>query len=236
MTEEYLPRHVAIILDGNGRWAKSRGLPRSFGHVVGSDNLEKMCNVIADRGIPYLTVYAFSTENWKRAKAEVRTLMNLFRKYLKRIEKTAHRREMRVRVIGDVTGLAEDLRDQIAHLEAISADYDKMHLQIALNYGGRDEIRRAVTGIAHDAVNRQIDAAAISEETISSYLDTEGIPDPDLCIRTSGETRLSNFLLWQLAYAELYFTEVAWPDFDEAALEEAIRYYQGRNRRFGDAT
>ena len=234
-----LPNHIAIILDGNGRWAKRRGMPRSYGHIVGTDTLEKMCNHIADLGVRYLTVYAFSTENWKRAEEEVRTLMNLFRKYLKRIEKSAHKRHMKVRIIGDKTGLPQDIQDRIAILERVTADYDRMDFQIALNYGGRDEILRAVTRLANDARNglldEQLAAGKLEESLLDSYLDTAGIPDPDLLIRTGGEQRISNFLLWQMAYTEYYFTDLAWPDFDEEALQKAIDYYNGRDRRFGDA-
>ncbi len=234
-----LPNHIAIILDGNGRWAKRRGMPRSYGHIVGTDTLEKMCNHIADLGVRYLTVYAFSTENWKRAEEEVRTLMNLFRKYLKRIEKSAHKREMRVRIIGDKTGLPEDLQKRIAELEKVTDGYSKMDFQIALNYGGRDEIARAMTRLANDARNglldEQLAEGKLQESLLASYLDTGGIPDPDLLIRTGGEQRISNFLLWQMAYTEYYFTDLAWPDFDEEALQKAIDYYNGRDRRFGDA-
>ena len=207
--------------------------------MVGTDVLEKMCNHIADLGVRYLTVYAFSTENWKRAEEEVRTLMNLFRKYLKRIEKSAHKRHMRVRIIGDKSGLPEDIQERIAELEAVTEQYEKMDFQIALNYGGRDEILRAVTKLAEDVRDGKLPEEAlsgkISEATLDAYLDTAGIPDPDLLIRTGGEQRISNFLLWQMAYTEFYFTDVPWPAFDEAELEKAIDYYNGRERRFGDA-
>ena len=230
-----LPKHIAIILDGNGRWAMQRKMPRSYGHIVGTANLDKMCNVIADMGIRYLTVYAFSTENWKRSQQEVGTLMNLFRKYLKKIERDCVKREMRVRIIGDKTGMPSDIREMIDELEGMSANYDKMLFQIALNYGGRDEIERAVTRIADDARKGVLPEGRITSEIIDSYLDTAGVPDPDLMIRTSGETRISNFLLWQLAYTEFYFTDVAWPDFNKKELIRAIEYYNGRDRRFGDA-
>ena len=230
-----LPNHIAIILDGNGRWAKQRNMPRSYGHIVGTANLDKMCNVIADMGIKYLTVYAFSTENWKRSLGEVGTLMNLFRKYLKKIERDCVKREMRVRIIGDKTGMPEDIQELIEELETMSAGYDKMLFQIALNYGGRDEIERAVTRIADDARKGILPEGRITTEVIDSYLDTAGAPDPDLMIRTSGELRISNFLLWQLAYTEFYFTDVAWPDFNKAELLKAIEYYNGRDRRYGGA-
>lgn len=230
-----IPNHIAIILDGNGRWAKSKGRPRSYGHVVGCDNLEKMCNVICDMGVKYLTVYAFSTENWKRSAEEVGVLMNLFRRYLKRCERNAKKRQMRVKIIGDPAGLAPDIQDMIAELEGMSAGYDRMFFQIALNYGGRDELRRAAARMVTDAQAGQLRAEEMSEDVFASYLDTAGIPDPDLLIRTSGEQRLSNFLLWQLAYSEFYFTDVPWPAFDEQELMKAIEAYNSRDRRYGDA-
>ena len=230
-----IPNHIAIILDGNGRWAKSKGRPRSYGHVVGCDNLEKMCNVICDMGVKYLTVYAFSTENWKRSAEEVGVLMNLFRRYLKRCERNAKKRQMRVKIIGDPTGMAPDIQDMIAELEGMSAGYDHMFFQIALNYGSRDEMRRAVAKMTADARDGKLRPEDMSEEVFASYLDTAGIPDPDLLIRTSGEQRLSNFLLWQLAYTEFYFTETPWPAFDEKELMKAIEAYNNRDRRFGDA-
>ena len=228
-----LPQHIAIILDGNGRWAKAKGMPRSYGHLVGSRNLERMCNVIVHMGIKYLTVYAFSTENWKRAEEEVSLLMNIFRKYLKRCLISAHRNKMRVRIIGDISALAPDLQDQIRGLEKETEQYDSSFLQIALNYGGRDEILRAVQHISEDVKDGKIGAEKLSEDEFASYLDTAGIPDPDLLIRTSGEQRLSNYLLWQLAYTEMYFTQTAWPEFHKADLVKAIDYYNTRERRFG---
>lgn len=233
--ELILPNHLAIILDGNGRWAKKKGMPRSYGHIVGTDNLEKMCDVISDMGIRYLTVYAFSTENWKRAQDEVALLMNLFRKYLKRCEKKAVRNHMRVRIIGDPSALAPDLQEEIRYLEDMSKDYDQMYFQIAINYGGRDEIERAVTKLADDARKGVLPEGRVTGDVFEKYLDTAGIPDPDLLIRTSGEQRISNFLLWQLAYTEFYFTDTAWPDFHREDLIKAIEAYDHRNRRFGDA-
>ncbi len=230
-----IPQHIAIILDGNGRWAKAKGRPRSYGHVVGCDNLEKMCDIIGDLGVRYLTVYAFSTENWKRAEEEVRVLMNLFRRYLKRLVKTAHKRHMRVRIIGDPSALDQDIQESIKDLEAQSAGYSDMVFQIALNYGGRDEIGRAVTKLAADAASGKLAPGRVTEEVFSSYLDTAGVPDPDLLIRTGGELRISNFLLWQLAYTEFYFTDTAWPAFDRDELMKAIEAYTDRDRRFGDA-
>ena len=228
-----VPNHIAIILDGNGRWAKKRGMPRSYGHVVGCDNLEKMCNVICDMGVKYLTVYAFSTENWKRSKEEVEGLMNLFRRYLKRCERNAEKRQMRVRIIGDKTGLAGDIQDMIDELEGMSAGYDKMFFQIALNYGGRDELVRAANRLAEDVRSGALQDGEITEQTLDGYLDTAGLPDPDLLIRTGGEQRISNFLLWQLAYTEFYFTDVPWPAFREKELQDALDYYNNRDRRYG---
>ena len=228
-----LPNHLAIILDGNGRWAKKRGMPRSYGHIVGTDNLEKMCDVISDMGIKYLTVYAFSTENWKRAQDEVALLMNLFRKYLRRCEKKAIRNHMRVRIIGDPSALAPDLQDEIREVEEVSKDYDRMFFQIAINYGGRDEIERAVTKLADDARKGVLPEGRVTGEIFERYLDTAGIPDPDLMIRTSGEQRISNFLPWQLAYTEFYFTPVAWPDFTKEELLKAVAAYNKRDRKYG---
>ncbi len=228
-----LPKHLAIILDGNGRWAKAKGRPRSYGHKVGSDNLEHMCNVICDMGIPYLTVFAFSTENWKRSVEEVGILMNLFRRYLRKCIKDAHKNHMRVRIIGKKEELAPDIVNIIHQLEYESKDYDRMFLQIALNYGSRDEIVRAVKKVAADVNRGILSADDITEETFSGFLDTEGIPDPDLLIRTSGEQRISNFLLWQLAYTEMYFTDTPWPAFHEEELMLALEQYNTRDRRFG---
>lgn len=228
-----LPNHIAIILDGNGRWARSKGMPRSYGHVVGCDNLEKMCNIICDMGVRYLTVYAFSTENWKRSQEEIKVLMNLFRRYLKRCERSARKNQMRVKIIGDPEGLDPDIRKSIHELEDMSKDYDRMFFQIALNYGSRDEILRGVTRLAEDARQGRIPEGKVSEQLFEAYLDTAGIPDPDLLIRTSGEQRLSNYLLWQLAYSEFYFTDVPWPDFTKEELVKAIEEYNHRHRRFG---
>ena len=228
-----LPQHIAIILDGNGRWAKAKGRPRSYGHLVGCDNLEKMSNLIGDMGIKYLTVYAFSTENWKRSQDEVAFLMNLFRRYLKRLHRSAHKRKMRIRIIGDKSGLAPDIQKSIQELEEASGKYDSMVFQIALNYGGRDELVRAASRLVKDACSGNLPEERVTEEILESYLDTAGIPDPDLLIRTSGEQRISNFLLWQLAYTEFYFTEVPWPAFRKKELLEAIDVYNGRDRRYG---
>lgn len=228
-----IPNHVAIILDGNGRWAKKKGMPRTYGHVKGCENLEKICGIAKELGVKYLTVYAFSTENWKRSKEEVDGLMKLFRNYMKKCKKIAAENQMRVRVIGDPTAFDEDLQQKIKDLEEYSSQFDELHFQIALNYGSRDEIRRAVTALAEDVKKGVLEPEAVTEETISEYLDTRGLPDPDLLIRTSGEERLSNFLMWQLAYTEFYFTDVAWPEFDKAEFARAIEKYNQRDRRYG---
>lgn len=228
-----VPRHVAIILDGNGRWAKAKGMPRTYGHVKGCDNLEKICTVAKELGIRYLTVYAFSTENWKRSKEEVDGLMKLFRNYMKKCIKISRDNKMRVRVIGDPRAFDQDLQDKIRELEEYSSQFDELYFQIALNYGSRDEITRAVRHMAEDVVKGSLAPDNITEDMISDYLDTKGLPDPDLLIRTSGEERLSNFLMWQLAYTEFYFTDVAWPDFNKAEFVKAIEKYNKRDRRYG---
>ena len=217
-----VPEHVAIILDGNGRWAKSKGMPRNYGHVIGARNLEQITEDAWDLGIKYLTVYLFSTENWKRSRDEVGSLMKLFHQYMKTSIERARKNNMKVRVIGDPTAFTQDLQDSIRALEESSKNNTGLNFQLALNYGSRDEITRGMRRMAADV-----------EDTIRSYLDTADIPDPDLLIRTSGEQRLSNYLLWQLAYTELYFTDVPWPAFHKEQLEEAIRAYNLRDRRFG---
>ena len=228
-----IPQHVAIILDGNGRWAKAKGMPRNYGHVQGAKNVERICEEAYNMGIKYLTVYAFSTENWKRSKDEVDALMTLLRNYMKTCVKTAKKNHMKVRVIGDKTGLAQDIQDSIAKLEEESKDQDGLNFTIAINYGSRDEIRRGMQKMAQDVKDGKVEPDGITEDTIESYLDTAGVPDPDLLIRTSGEQRLSNFLLWQLAYSEFYFTPVAWPDFNKEELIKAIEKYNQRDRRYG---
>ena len=227
------PRHVAIILDGNGRWAKKRFLPRAAGHSAGAKTVEDVCEWAWDLGIKYLTVYAFSTENWKRSEDEVKTLMSLLRDYLKNCLIRSRKNNMRVRVIGDKSRLASDLQASIEELERESSTCTGLNFTVALNYGGRDEITRAVRSIAEDAAAGKLDPASIDEALISSRIDTADIPDPDLLIRTSGELRLSNFMLWQLAYTEFYFPEVLWPDFTKEDLQKAIDYYNKRDRRFG---
>lgn len=228
-----IPKHIAIILDGNGRWAKAKGLPRKFGHIEGAKTIEVICEAAHNMGVKYLTVYAFSTENWNRPKDEVDALMTLLRNYMKNCLKTAEKNRMSVRVLGDKTGLDDDIRKRIDDLEKATADYDGLQFQIALNYGGRDEITRAVKQIAVKVQNGEISEEQVTEELIADCLDTKGIPDPDLLIRTCNEQRISNFLLWQLAYTEFYFTPVPWPDFSKEELTKAIEAYNKRDRRYG---
>lgn len=228
-----VPRHVAIIMDGNGRWAKARKMPRSYGHIQGAKTVEQICEDAYNMGIEYLTVYAFSTENWSRPEDEVTQLMNLLRNYMKTCIQRASKNNMKVRVIGDKTRLADDIRKSIEDLEEATKDYTGLKFTIAINYGSRDEIRRAVTDIAKKVENGEISADSIDEEMISNSLDTTGYPDPDLLIRTCGELRISNFLLWQISYSEIYVTDVAWPDFDKEQLSLACEAYAKRTRRFG---
>ena len=228
-----VPNHIAIILDGNGRWAKAKGLPRGYGHVKGCANLEQVCYDIKDLGVKYLTVYAFSTENWKRSREEVDGLMKLFRSYLKKCIKISRDNKMKIKIIGDISAFAPDIQESIRKLEKFSKDYDELYFQIAMNYGSRDEITRGMRKMAQDVAYGKVSPDQITEDTIGSYLDTAGVPDPDLLIRTSGEQRLSNFLMWQLAYTEFYFTDVAWPDFHKAELVQAIEKYNQRDRRYG---
>jgi len=228
-----IPAHVAIILDGNGRWAKSKGMPRNYGHVQGAKTVEVICEEAYRMGIQYLTVYAFSTENWNRPKDEVDALMKLLRNYMKTCLSTAKKNRMCVRVLGDKTGLDDDIRSRIEELEAATKDNDGLHFQIALNYGGRDEILRAVKKISQKVKEGELEPGDISEGMISDMLDTHGIPEPDLLIRTCNEQRISNFLLWQLAYTEFYFTEIAWPDFSKEELVKAVEAYNHRDRRYG---
>ena len=228
-----IPQHVAVILDGNGRWAKRKGIPRAMGHKAGCETLEKMVRIASDTGIRYFTVYGFSTENWKRPKDEVDALMKLLRQYLKDCIKRSMKNNMCVKVLGDVTPLDDDLKESIQKLEEVSKNNTGLHFQVALNYGSRDEMLRAMKKLVEDIAAGDKSADDISEDLFQEYLDTKGIPDPDLLIRTSGEERLSNFLLWQLAYTEFYFTDVLWPDFNKKELQKAIAYYNHRDRRFG---
>lgn len=228
-----VPKHIAIILDGNGRWAKAKGMPRTYGHTIGAKNVETISRAAYDMGVKYLTMYAFSTENWSRPNDEVAALMGLLSEYIKTCMRTAKKDNLRVRFIGDLSKLDSKLQDSIKTLEEYSSQFTGLTLTIAINYGSRDEITRAVKKIAEDSKSGKIDSEEIDEKVISSYLDTKDIPDPDFMIRTSGEQRLSNYLLWQLAYSEFYFTPVAWPDFSPGELKKAIEEYDKRNRRFG---
>ncbi|QWT53197.1 isoprenyl transferase [Eubacterium sp. MSJ-33] len=228
-----IPTHVAIIMDGNGRWAKKRLLPRNMGHKQGAKVLEQICRDAADLGIRYLTVYAFSTENWKRSTEEVTGIMNLLRSYLSNCVERASKDGLRIRVIGDRSALDADIVEMLENAERETAKFDKLDFTIALNYGGRDELRRTMTKLAKQVQDGTLAPEDITEDVISDNLDTADLPDPDLLIRTSGELRLSNYLVWQLAYAEFYFTDTLWPDFNKESLKEAIRYYNGRERRFG---
>ncbi len=228
-----IPNHVAIILDGNGRWAKSKGMPRNYGHVQGAKTVEVICEEAYRMGIQYLTVYAFSTENWNRPEDEVNALMGLLRNYMKTCLKTAAKNNMCVRIIGDKSRLDEDIRKRMEQLEQATKDNTGLHFQIAINYGGRDEIVRAMKRLAEEAAEGKLSAKEITEEKVNAMLDTQGLPDPDLLIRTCNEQRISNFLLWQLAYTELYFTPVAWPDFSKKELEKAVEAYNKRDRRYG---
>ncbi|WP_455503236.1 isoprenyl transferase [Blautia sp.] len=228
-----VPNHIAIILDGNGRWAKAKGMPRGYGHIKGCANLEQVCYDIKDLGVKYLTVYAFSTENWKRSREEVDGLMKLFRSYLKKCIKISRDNKMKIKIIGDISAFAPDIQESIRKLEEFSKDYDELYFQIAMNYGSRDEITRGMKKMAQDVADGKLSPENVTEARVESYLDTAGVPDPDLLIRTSGEQRLSNFLMWQLAYTEFYFTDVAWPDFHKAELIQAIEKYNQRDRRYG---
>ena len=229
-----VPQHIAIILDGNGRWAKAKGMPRNYGHAQGSKNVEKICEEAWRMGIKYLTVYAFSTENWSRPENEVAALMKLLRNYMKTCLKTAAKNDMKIRVIGDIEPLDDDIKSRIRELEAATTDNGGLNFTIALNYGSRDELTRAAQKMAKDCAEGKIKAEEIDESVFETYLDTHGIPDPDMMIRTSGEQRLSNYLLWQLAYSEFYFTDVPWPDsVSYTHLDVYKRQQVGRCRKSG---
>lgn len=228
-----IPEHVGIILDGNGRWAKKKHMPRNFGHIQGSKVLEQICDDADDIGIKYLTVYVFSTENWSRSKLEVDGLMKILRNYLKDCIKRANKNNMKVRILGKRDRLDTDIIKSIDELEKATVNNTGLVFQVALNYGGRDEMLRAMRKMTADIINNGTSPEEINEQMFSSYLDTAGVPDPDLIIRTSGEQRISNFLLWQCAYSELDFPEIFWPDFNKTSLIEAVRRYNKRDRRFG---
>lgn len=228
-----LPRHVAIIMDGNGRWAKERGFSRNEGHKKGTDVVKKITKHAEKIGIEYLTVYAFSTENWNRPQDEVDGLMNLLRRYLKNHIKDAKKDNAKFRVIGDRIGLPEDIQKQIQELESLTKEKPGICINIAINYGGRDEIIRACKNMMQSMMEKGLDVNHINESLFETFLDTAGIPDPDLMIRTSGEIRTSNYLPWQLAYSEFYFTPCLWPDFTTNEFDKALEEYSNRKRRFG---
>ena len=228
-----LPRHVAIIMDGNGRWAKKRGLPRTAGHAAGAETFRTIATYAKEIGLDYLTVYAFSTENWKRPADEVDAIMGLLKKYLLEAIRKMERDRVKMEFFGDLSPLKPELRQLCQRTREISSRYEGCQVNICLNYGGRDELLRAARAFAANCMAGKADPAQLSEEGLSRYLYSAGIPDPDLIIRPSGEQRLSNFLLWQAAYSELYFTDVLWPDFSKEELLRAIAVYQSRDRRFG---
>ena len=227
-----IPRHIAIILDGNGRWAKRRGLPRTAGHAAGSENFRKIATYCKNIGVEYLTVYAFSTENWKRPEDEVKTIMRLLRRYLNEAIDTMERDQIRMKIFGDVAGLAPELQELVRKTDEISQRYQGFQANICLNYGGRDEIVHAARRYAADLAAGKVEGE-LTEEQFGGYLYSAGIPDPDLLIRPGGEQRISNFLLWQCAYAEFYFTDVLWPDFNTDELDKAIAAFRKRDRRYG---
>ena len=229
---ENLPRHIAIILDGNGRWAKKRGLPRTAGHAVGAETFRRIALYCREIGVEYLTVYAFSTENWKRSEDEVGTIMKILNKYLLEAIETMERDQIRMRVFGDVSGLSPELQKLVAETDEISTHYKGFQANLCINYGGRDEIVRAAEQYAKARLEGR-EEGPLTEERFGAYLYSAGIPDPDLLIRPGGEQRISNFLLWQCAYAEFYFTDVLWPDFSTEELDKAIAVFQSRDRRFG---
>jgi undecaprenyl diphosphate synthase len=233
MEEKIMPRHIAIIMDGNRRWAKERGLDPKLGHKEGADNLKKIAKYANQIGIEYLTVYAFSTENWKRTKEEVGTLMLLLQKYVEDFLKDTSKNNIRIKILGDTTRLNEELQKSIQKIVDATADCTGLTLNIAFNYGGRDEIVKAVKKIAKQIENKEIRIEDIDEDLISSSLYTAGQPEPDLLIRPGGEQRISNYLLWQLAYTEFLFIPKYWPDFSKEDLDEAIQIFENRNRKFG---
>ena len=228
-----IPEHVAIILDGNGRWAKNKHMPRTYGHTVGSKVVERTVEDASDIGIKYLTVYVFSTENWKRSQDEVSMLFSLIERYLRSLIKKSKKNNVRCRVIGRRDNMSSSMLQVIEKLEEETKDNTGLTFTLAINYGGRDEITRAVQGIAQDVKDGKLNAEDITESTISDYLDTSGMPDPDLLIRTGGDERLSNYLPWQLTYTEFYFTPVLWPAFTKNDLIDAVIKYNGRDGRFG---
>ncbi len=230
------PRHVAIIMDGNGRWAAKRGLPRAVGHQRGVDSVRRVVKAAIEQGISFLTLFCFSSENWSRPESEIMELMSLLKRFIRQDLAELHAKDIRIRMIGASDGVDSDILHMVREAEELTKNNRGLQLVVAFNYGSRDEITRAVRVIAENVKSGNIDPKDVTPEFIDSQLDTAGIPDPDLLIRTSGESRLSNFLLWQSAYTEFVFTDLLWPDFDEAAFGEALKEYQGRHRRFGGLT
>lgn len=227
------PKHVAIIMDGNGRWAQMRGRPRLFGHHAGAKRVREIVEACPDQGVKYLTIFAFSTENWKRTQTEVAGLMKLFRSYIQTQARDLHANGVRVRFIGDRVRLDDKLVALMDELELLTSENDTVHLTVAINYGGRDEVARATKRLAHDVASGKLDPRDVGDETLPRYLDTYFLPDPDLVIRTSGEARISNFLLWQSAYAEYEFIDTLWPDFTRDVFAGVLAGFQTRDRRFG---
>ena len=228
-----VPQHIAVIMDGNGRWAKKRGLPRKAGHKVGAETFRTIATYCKDIGVKYFTVYAFSTENWKRPQDEVDSIMGLLEKYLREAIETMAKDKVKMAFFGDLTPLSPKLRALCLETEEISKGYDGCQVNVCFNYGGRSEILRAARAFAEDCLEGRADANHLTEETFDQYLYSAGVPDPDLVIRPSGEVRISNFLLWQSAYSEFYFTDVLWPDFSKNDLLQALADYQHRSRRYG---
>lgn len=228
-----IPAHIAIIMDGNGRWAKSRFMPRTYGHKVGVETIRKVVKECSRLGVKYLTLYAFSTENWKRPKEEVSALMGLLVKYLRNELEELHKNNVKILTIGDISKLPQACIEELDHAKEKTKDNTGLVMSLALNYGGRNDLVNAVKNISQEVVDGKISVDDIGDDLISSHLSTKESPDPDLVVRTSGEQRLSNFLLWELAYSEFYFADIHWPDFDEKELQKAIFAYQSRDRRFG---
>ncbi|MGP1556773.1 isoprenyl transferase [Peptostreptococcus stomatis] len=228
-----VPAHIAIIMDGNGRWAKSRFMPRTYGHKVGVETIRKVVKECSRLGVKYLTLYAFSTENWKRPKEEVSALMGLLVKYLRNELEELHKNNVKILTLGDISKLPQACIEELDHAKEKTKDNRGLVMSLALNYGGRNDLVNAVKNISQEVVDGKISVDDIGDDLISSHLSTKESPDPDLVVRTSGEQRLSNFLLWELAYSEFYFADIHWPDFDEKELQKAIFAYQSRDRRFG---
>ena len=231
--DDNLPKHIAIIMDGNGRWAAEKGLPRTEGHKAGAETVRTILTHAKERGVKYVTLFAFSSENWKRPKEEIKILMDIFRKYMKEDVAELRKKKVRISFIGDRSRFPEDMQEQMNTAERETAEYDDFHVILALSYGARDDMIAAIKRIAMDVMDHQCMISNINEQVVNDALSTRGIPYPDLVIRTSGEQRLSNFLLWEIAYAELYFTPIYWPDFNEQDLDIALESYARRNRRFG---